>query len=130
MTETTDNTPSPEQAAYIMLTVGDFDNNGFVSLAATDLMHDDHARSLIADVDALVDPAAEPGDDASFAFILDLMRPNGDCEDTGKRRLPLQVAARLAPEAVSAWLSERPDPNTVMHRKPMALDIERLKEAA
>ena len=116
-----------DAATCIVLTVADHEKNGFVSLATTGFISEKHARSLIASIDRLVDPEAEPTDDAAFAFILDLMKPNGDCVDTGDRRLPLQVAMTLAPEAVSQWLDERPVPDEVMHRAPMTLTIERLQ---
>ena len=114
------------RAASIVLTVADHEQNGFVALAETSVMLDDTARLLIMSVDALVDDDAEPDNKtAAYAFVLDLMAGNGDCIDTGKRMLPAQIAMSLAPEAVSRWLEERPEPDTVINRLPMLLQVER-----
>ena len=48
-----------------------------------------------------------------------------DMVDTGKRMLPLQVAMLLAPAAVAHWLAERPEPDTVINRRPMPLELDR-----
>lgn len=109
----------------IVLTVMDQEKHGFVAIAETSSMSAAVAAGLVASVDTLIDPDAEPGDDAAFAFILDLKTSNGDQIDTGKRMLTLQVAMSLAPEAVSHWLEERPEPDTVINRKPMRVQIER-----
>ncbi|CDZ67669.1 Hypothetical protein NGAL_HAMBI2605_59500 [Neorhizobium galegae bv. orientalis] len=111
----------------IVLTVADHEKNGFVSLASTAFMAEDQARNLVTRIDGLVELDAEPGDEASFAFVLDLMRPNGDCVDTGERLLPLQVAMTLAPDAVSHWLGERPEPDEVINRPPMVLALDRFQ---
>jgi hypothetical protein len=110
----------------IVLTAVDHEKNGFVSLAKTEFVTQEEARRFIAAVDELVDPEAEPGDDASFAFIADLVSADGDLVDTGQRVLPLQLAMAIAPDAVSAWLEERPEPNHVMHRPPLKIGMDDL----
>ncbi|MBZ9759431.1 hypothetical protein LB553_00830 [Mesorhizobium sp. CA8] len=103
---------------HVVLTVADFEQNGFVALAQWSGLSEEAARSFIAEQDAAVSDDAEPDSDtAPFAFILDLMTPNGDCVDNGKRMLPTQVAMSLAPEQVRLWLEERPDPDSAMYRR-------------
>jgi hypothetical protein len=111
----------------IVLTVVDQERNGFVSLAKSTGVTEKDARKFIFCVDCLVVPESEPDNDASFAFIIDLVSNNGDLVDTGHRLLPLQLAMSLAPDAVGDWLEERPDPNAVMHRQPILIDIDDLQ---
>jgi hypothetical protein len=110
----------------IVLTVADHEKNGFVTLAKTNRITEEEARRFISAVDDVVDPEAEPGADASFAFVADLVSGDGDLVDTGTRLLPLQLAMAIAPEAVSTWLEERPDPNRVMHRPPLMIAMDDL----
>nr|WP_298099713.1 hypothetical protein [uncultured Shinella sp.] len=114
-----------DRAARIVLTVLDHEQNGAVALAETSNMLDEAARVLIAAVDSLVEPDAEPGAEAAFSFVLDLKLPNGDVVDNGQRMLPAQIAMTLAPEAVSHWLAERPEPDAVLHRMPMPMPLDR-----
>lgn len=107
----------------IVLTVLDFEKNGCVTLAETLRLRPDAARKFIDSVDWLVADEAEPTHDASFAFILDLQASNRDLVDSGKRRLPLQIAAMLAHDAVFGWLTDRPDPDEAMHRRPRLLNL-------
>ncbi|MBB2158031.1 hypothetical protein HLH33_17310 [Gluconacetobacter diazotrophicus] len=105
----------------IILTVGDHEKNGFVALARWPGLAEAEARQVIGRMDAQVIPDAEPDNaTAAFAFILDLW-DRGDLIDTGKRLLPLQDAMRIAQEPVSRWLSERPEPDDVLHRAVPAL---------
>jgi hypothetical protein len=101
----------------VRLTACDHEQNGFVHLALWRHGSEAQARYMIEAVDASVDANAEPDSKtAAFAFILDLVSGDGDCHDTGKRMLPTQIAQRLAPAQVSAWLTERPDPGAIERR--------------
>lgn len=109
---------------HIELTVADHVKNGFISLAAWPAGSEQEARDAIASVDALVDDDAEPDSDTcDFAFILDLHETADgmNCIDNGRRILPLQIAMRLAPEQVSAWLSARPEPEDLVGCRPPVL---------
>lgn len=100
---------------HVVLTVADHEKNGFVALARWPEMSESEARAFIEAHDAMVDDESEPDiKTAAFTFILDLMEANGDCHDTGKRLLPTQVAMLIAPEQVSKWINERPDPDSVL----------------
>lgn len=101
----------------VRLTACDHEQNGFVHLALWCHGSEAEARYMIEAVDAMVERDAEPDNStAAFAFILDLVSSDGDCHDTGKRMLPTQIAQRLAPDQVTAWLEERPEPDAVMNR--------------
>lgn len=105
----------------IVLTVADHEADGFIGLAQWRCDDEKSARRLIAQVDAAVEPDAEPDlATAPFTFILDLMSGD-DLLETGNRLLPMQIAARLAPEEVSRWISTRPDPNKIRN-SPRVLD--------
>jgi hypothetical protein len=102
----------------VTLTVADHDQNGFLSLARWQFFDGASARAFIAAADAAIPDGAEPDNrdpDVAFNFLLDLYSGQHDLEDNG-RNLPLQVAMRLAPDQVRAWLDKRPDPNAL----PMA----------
>lgn len=122
---TTADLTATDQSACIVLTALDHDQNGAVTLAETSMIMRCAANDLIAKVDALVDDDSEPDDDAAFSFVLDLKLSNGDVVDTGKRVLPAQIAMSLAPDAVSRWLAERPEPDTVVNRRPSSLSLDR-----
>lgn len=103
----------------IILTACDNEKNGFVAIAKWIDITPAAACLIIEAIDSQVDDEAEPrlSSDA-FAFILDLMDDKtGDMIDTGKRLLPTQMAMLLAPDQVSVWLKERPDPDTVINRR-------------
>lgn len=116
----------------IILTVADHERNGFVHLAQWNGLSEAQARTIIAHYDGLVDDDAEPDiDTAAFTFILDLMSDDeATLIDTGKRLLPLQVAMAVAPAAVRAWLEERPDPDSVFHRRVPLLPLMALQRAS
>ena len=104
----------------VVLTVADHDQNGFVHLGRWSGLSEAVARQFIDTVDGLVSDDSEPDmKTASFAFILDLW-DGCDCIDNGQRALPTQVAMSLAPDQVSNWLSERPDPDSAAER-PIAI---------
>lgn len=108
----------------VRLTACDHEKNGFVHLAMWQHESEVGARGMISAVDEMVDPGAEPDNaTASFAFILDLVSSDGDCHDTGKRMLPTQIAQRLAPAQVTAWLEERPEPDGVMDREVPVIEV-------
>lgn len=115
----------------VRLTVADHDRNGFVSLAEWGPLPEQDARRFIAAIDAMVSDDAEPDiKTAPFTFILDLVAPNEDLIDTGKRHLPTQTAMSLAPEQVQHWLSARPDPDSVFHRTVDVLPLGGLERVA
>lgn len=104
----------------IELTVADQAQNGFVSIATWRCDSIDQAHTTARNIDDLVPEGAE-GDleTDDYAFILDLHdtddgQPNMVAQ--GAKALPLQIAHRLAPNQVSNWLSERPDPDSVCGR--------------
>ena len=106
---------------HVTLIVGDHEQKGFVTLAMFNLTTEAAARAFISAVDDGISDETEPDiKTAPFTFGLDLNQGN-DILDTGKRCLPLQTAMRFAPDAVQAWLNERPDPNSVMHRQLFSL---------
>jgi hypothetical protein len=90
------------------LTVCDHEQNGVVHLALWRFSSEADARSMIERIDRLVEPEAEPDwATALFAFVLDLVSDDGECHDTGHRIFPTQIAQRLAPAQVEAWLQVR-----------------------
>ncbi|OEI83698.1 hypothetical protein GRI33_06150 [Brucella sp. BO3] len=103
----------------IVLTACDREKDGFVAVAKWIDITQAAARLVIEAIDSLVDDDAEPRNASdAFAFILDLMDDKtGDMIDTGKRLLPTQLAMSLAPDQVSAWLKERPDPDCVINQR-------------
>ncbi|ESZ63765.1 hypothetical protein X728_09090 [Mesorhizobium sp. L103C120A0] len=103
----------------VILTAADHERNGFVALAKWSGLNLAEAKAFIDATDATVCDDSEPDSQtAPFTFILDLMDDsNGDLLDTGKRMLPMQTAMALAPAEVRHWLEERPDPDSVMHRR-------------
>jgi hypothetical protein len=104
---------------YVVLTVADHEQNGFVALARWPRMHEAQARAFIEEQDSAVDDESEPDiNSASFTFILDLVQGNGDLIDCGNRCLPTQVAMSLAPEQVRWWLDKRPDPDSLIAAEP------------
>jgi hypothetical protein len=116
----------------IILTACDREKDGFVAVAKWIDITQAAARTVIDAIDSLVDDDAEPrlSSDA-FAFILDLMDDKtGDMIDTGKRLLPTQLAMSLAPDQVSAWLKERPDPDCVINQRVPILPNEILSRVA
>ncbi len=97
----------------IILTVADHEKNGFIPLGRWTGIEHDQAMSIIAAIDTQIDTEAEPDiETADFTFILDL-NDGSSLVDTGKRNLPLQIAMKLAPEEVSQWLVEKPEPDDV-----------------
>lgn len=116
----------------IILTACDRDKDGFVAVAKWIDITQAAARLIIEAIDSLVDDDAEPRNASdAFAFILDLMDDKtGDMIDTGKRLLPTQLAMSLAPDQVSAWLKERPDPDCVINQRVPIISNERLLRVA
>lgn len=106
---------SERAEATVVLTVCDHERNGFIGLARFGFPLMGDARRFVATVDAMVEDDAEPDrDEAPFWFLLDLHEGDDVASMIdNSRRLPTQVAHRVAPEAVNAWLAERPDPNLV-----------------
>lgn len=106
----------------VVLTVADHDWNGFIGLARMSFGDEEEARTFLRKVDALIDGSSEPDqEDAAYWFILD-RHPGGrtdDLEETSERRIPTQVAQRIARKQVDAWLSGRPDPNLVTGPIPL-----------
>lgn len=101
---------------HIQLTVADHEQNGFVSLARWRRMTEADVREAVARVGEEISDDMEPDiKTAPFAFILDIC-DGFDIHDIGERCLPTQIAARLAPDQVRAWLDERPDPDAVISR--------------
>lgn len=116
----------------IILTACDREKDGFVAVAKWIDFTQAAARLVIEAIDSLVDDEAEPRNSSdAFAFILDLMDDkSGDMIDTGKRLLPTQLAMSLAPDQVSAWLKERPDPDSVINRRVPIISNEILSRIA
>lgn len=106
---------------YLRLTAADHEQNGFVALADWHGFTEAGARQAVAAVNAMVPEGAEPSAKTdAFNFILDLMF--GDELIGESELLPTQVAMKLAPEQVRAWLNARPDPDAAsMTRTPPAL---------
>ena len=104
---------------HVLLTVGDHEQNGFVHLCRWNFQTEADASAFIVAVDHQIDDGSDPDHrdpDVPFTFILDLMQDRNTMIDGSPRNLPLQLAMRLAPEQVQAWLSERPDPDAVFYR--------------
>lgn len=116
----------------IILTACDREKDGFVAVAKWIDITQAAARLIIDAIDSLVDDEAEPRSSSDpFAFILDLMDDkSGDMIDTGKRLLPTQLAMSLAPDQVSAWFRERPDPDCVLNQRVPIISNETLLRVA
>ncbi len=111
-------------ACRVTLTAADHDQNGFVKLASWVSASKEVAMQFIADVDALVTDESEPNiKTAGYTFVLDLWTSPHTFEHSGERCLPTQVAMRLAPEQVRAWLAERPDPDAAFFRHTPLLPV-------
>ncbi|MEO1658281.1 MAG: hypothetical protein AAFR65_11200 [Pseudomonadota bacterium] len=99
---------------YIELCAADHVQDGFVYLARWDRADEATCQSALDAVDELIDPEAEPDTQTEdYTFILDLYDSKDDLVGNNKRNLPLQIAMRLAPDQVSQWLKERPDPDAL-----------------
>jgi len=103
----------------VVLTVADHEQNGFVSLARWIFPDEAAARTFIEAENAAIPEGAEPDHrdpDVAFTFILDLW--DGPDYSAGtvdnSRNLPMQSVMRLAPDQVSRWLDERPNPDGEM----------------
>jgi hypothetical protein len=108
---------------YIELTAADHEANGFVNLARWHISDVDAGRAILDLIDeGIPDEAAGDMKVDPYNFILDLHEEPDTMIDNNKKPLPLQMAMRLAPEQVSAWMSDRPDPDSVAHIWPPFLD--------
>lgn len=111
--------------AHIILTVADHvapPIGGFVALARWNATSYREALAAVRSCDEAVPPGAAGDPEVDdFTFILDVWPNELDCTDNGEVCLPLQDAMRLAPEAVQAWLSERPEPDSVLEFAPPVL---------
>ena len=100
---------------WIELCVGDHVQNGFCYLARWDRADEATCRAALDAIDELIDPEAEPDEKTEdYTFILDLWEDDLNMIDNNKRNLPLQIAMRIAPDQVSHWLDERPEPESVI----------------
>ena len=122
------------KTASIFLTVADHDANGFVHLGQWAGFTETEARTVLANIDAMIDDDAQPDEhDAPYWFIADL-RLGDDLVDNNKKRMPTQTAMSLAPDRVSDWLATRPDPDTLCmtdsYENPPALDRAHLPQGA
>lgn len=103
----------------VVLTVADYEKNGFIALSQSAPLNETDARAFIEAQDASVSDESEPDIlTAPFTFILDLMERDGTMADTGNRSLPTQQAMSLAPNEVRQWLDERPDPDATYFLTP------------
>jgi len=105
----------------IELTVADHLQSGFLALAHWPVASLDEGQAAIAAIDALIpDDADEDPDRDDFNFILDLHQsdawPEPNCVGNSEKLVPLQLAMRIAPDEVAAWLETRPDPDRVLNR--------------
>ena len=92
---------------HLILTVADHEANGFIALARFNMPRA-FCEAAIQVVNGLIEPGScDRGNDA-FNFILDMWDDGGTVGESDT--LPLQMAMRLAPDQVQAWLNERPDP--------------------
>lgn len=99
----------------VELTVGDHEQNGFVHLARWQFANEAGARAFIDAENAAIPEGSEPDHKTdAFTFILDLHK-GARCDEMvdNSRNLPMQSAMRLAPDQVSCWLNERPEPDSV-----------------
>jgi len=113
---------APYRGWHVILTVADHDQNGFIGLARWNFSNEQDARSFVSGVDGLVDDDSEPDcADANFWFLLDIHKGAHNLLDEGVRRLPLQVAMKLAQKQVQSWLEARPDPDAVYRNLPPVL---------
>lgn len=96
----------------IILTVADHEQDGFLALAHWPVTSMADGLAAIRAVDASISDE-EAGDSKvdAFNFLLDLHSDAHNCDDTSEKCLPLQLAMRIAPDAVQNWLNTRPNPN-------------------
>ena len=99
--------------AFISLTAVDFDQNGFVELARIHMDNLTDAEDTIRAVERATPNEASPSpEDDSFGFILDGFISVDDVLVETEKVLPLQTAMRIAPDQVTNWLHQRPDPDS------------------
>lgn len=116
----------------IILTVADHMQNGFIALAQWPGISEPEARQIIFGIDHAVPHGSEPDiATADFTFILGLISDDG-CTllDTGEKLLPTQISMRIAPDQVSQWLADRPDPDTSLWRAAPILPLKNLQLVA
>lgn len=109
---------------YLVLTVADHLKDGFVNLAHWKFDKLEDAREALSAVNGLLpddNPADAHADD--FNFILDLHEGELDNHTDDSDLLTMQVAMKLAPDQVSEWLSDRPDPDSISHAIPCLGDF-------
>jgi hypothetical protein len=121
---------------HLELTACDHEQNGYVGLALWMADTLDDAMAAVARVNAMCPEEAQPDPKTEpFSFILDVHTgENGLCFDhiDDSVSLPMQIAMRLAPDQVRAWLQTRPQPGADDRYPPTlgrAGDIAALQEA-